>query len=229
MNILKFKFILIFSFIFFFFLVFSQEFNITSNDVVFILDLVIIAVFDIYLFLIFLSKSVFSQESNTTSNDVVSIKDSVKIAVIDMQKILNESVAYQGVVEQFENIRRKHRNKMTKLEDEIRDSENNLFKQKNIISKESYAEKVQELSKRINEIKAQKNNDVKRFEVSFEKATNKIQKALIDVLSSIASNMNLDLVMAKSQVLLVGNNIDLTDIAVKELNKVLPKVKLDLK
>ena len=191
MNILKFKFILIFSFI-------------------------------------FLSKSVFSQESNTTSNDVVSIKDSVKIAVIDMQKILNESVAYQGVVEQFENIRRKHRNKMTKLEDEIRDSENNLFKQKNIISKESYAEKVQELSKRINEIKAQKNNDIKRFEVSFEKATNKIQKALIDVLSSIASNMNLDLVMAKSQVLLVGNNIDLTDIAVKELNKVLPKVKLDL-
>ena len=179
--------------------------------------------------LIFLSKSVFSQESNTTSNDVGSIKDSVKIAVIDMQKILNESVAYQGVVEQFENIRRKHRNKMTKLEDEIRDSENNLFKQKNIISKESYAEKVQELSKRINEIKAQKNNDVKRFEVSFEKATNKIQKALIDVLSSIASNKNLDLVMAKSQVLLVGNNIDLTDIAVKELNKVLPKVKLDLK
>ena len=179
--------------------------------------------------LIFLSKSVFSQESNTTSNDVVSIKDSAKIAVIDMQKILNESVAYQGVVEQFENIRRKHRNKMTKLEDEIRDSENNLFKQKNIISKESYAEKVQELSKRINEIKAQKNNDIKRFEVSFEKATNKIQKALIDVLSSIASNKNLDLVMAKSQVLLVGNNIDLTDIAVKELNKVLPKVKLDLK
>ena len=179
--------------------------------------------------LIFLSKSVLSQESSTKSNDVVSIKDSVKIAVIDMQKILNESVAYQGVVEQFENIRRKHRNKMTKLEDEIRDSEHNLFKQKNIISKESYAEKVQELSKRINEIKAQKNNDVKRFEVSFEKATNKIQKALIDVLSSIASNMNLDLVMAKSQVLLVGNNIDLTDIAVKELNKVLPKVKLDLK
>ena len=192
MNILKFKFILIFSFI-------------------------------------FLSKSVFSQESNTTSNDVVSIKDSVKIAVIDMQKILNESVAYQGVVEQFENTRRKHRNKMTKLEVEIIDSENNLFKQKNIISKESYAEKVQELSKRINEIKAQKNNDIKRFEVSFEKATNKIQKALIDVLSSIASNMNLDLIMAKSQVLLVGNNIDLTDIAVKELNKVLPKVKLDLK
>ena len=179
--------------------------------------------------LIFISKPVFSQESNTTSKNIVTIKDSVKIAVIDMQKILNESVAYQGVVEQFENIRRKHRNKMTKLEDEIRDSENNLFKQKNIISKESYAEKVQELSKRINEIKAQKNNDIKRFEVSFEKATNKIQKALIDVLSSIASNKDLDLVMAKSQVLLVGNNIDLTDIAVKELNKVLPKVKLDLK
>ena len=179
--------------------------------------------------LIFICKSILAQESSGTTNEITSIKDSIRIAVIDMQKILNESIAYQGVVEQFENIRRKHRNKMTKLEDEIRDSENNLFKQKNIISKESYAEKVQELSKRINEIKVQKNNDIKRFEVSFEKATNKIQKALIDVLSSIASTKSLDLVMAKSQVLLVGNNIDLTDIAVKELNKVLPKVKLDLK
>ena len=39
----------------------------------------------------------------------------------------------------------------------------------------------------------------------------------------IANKNNLDLVLAKSQVILVGRDIDLTDIAVKELNKVLPK------
>ena len=177
------------------------------------------------LFLTFFCFNLNSQESNNNSIKM----DSVRIAVIDMQKILNESVAYQGVVEQFENIRRKQRNKMTKLEDEIRDTENNLFKQKNLISKEKYAEKVQALTKRINEVKDQKNKDVKRFELSFEKATSKIQAALIDVLSKIANKQKLDLVMAKSQVLLVGNSIDLTNLAVDELNEVLPNVSLDLK
>ena len=182
----------------------------------------------LYILIFLITSFSFNLHSQESIDNPIKI-DSVRIAVIDMQKILNESVAYQGVVEQFENIRRKQRNKMTKLEDEIRDSENNLFKQKNLISKEKYAEKVQELTKKINEVKDQKNKDVKRFELSFEKATSKIQAALIDVLSKIANKEKLDLVMAKSQVLLVGNSIDLTNVAVEELNKVLPNVSLNLR
>ncbi|MAY89636.1 MAG: hypothetical protein CMN00_00400 [Rickettsiales bacterium] len=152
-----------------------------------------------------------------------------RIGVIDMQKILNESIAYQGVVEQFEDIRRVHRNKMTKQEDQIRDEESKLFKQKNIISKEAYAKKGQEILKKINNLKQQKNTDVKKFEIAFEKATNRIQKALVDVLSVIANERGLNLVLAKNQVLLVGKDIDLTDNAIKQLNKVLSSVKLELK
>ena len=59
-----------------------------------------------------------------------------------------------------------------------------------------------------------------------EKSTNKIQGALVDVLSMIAGKKGLDLVLAKSQVLLVGKEIDITDQAIQELNKVLPKISL---
>ena len=68
--------------------------------------------------------------------------------------------------------------------------------------------------------------EAKKFEVLFEKSTNKIQGALVDVLSVIANDANLNLVLAKSQVILVGKDIDLTEKAVIELNKVLPKVTL---
>ena len=47
---------------------------------------------------------------------------------------------------------------------------------------------------------------------------------MVDVLSSIASKNELDLVLAKSQLLLVGKDIDLTDQAIKDLNKILPKI-----
>ena len=42
----------------------------------------------------------------------------------------------------------------------------------------------------------------------------------------IAGKRGLDLVLAKSQVLLVGKEIDITDQAIQELNKVLPKISL---
>ena len=91
------------------------------------------------------------------------------------------------------------------------------------MSKEVYATKVKELSKKVNELKSKQAVDAQKFEREFEQSTGKIQGALVDVLSMIANKNNLDLVLAKSQVILVGRDIDLTDIAVKELNKVLPK------
>ena len=150
-----------------------------------------------------------------------------KVGVVDMRKILNESTAYQGVVEQFEDIRRKQRNRMTKKEDELRDEENNLFKQKNIISKEAYSKKLKDLTNKVNLLKKETNEEIKKYEITFEKATMKIQSSLVDVLAKSQMTKQLDLVLAKDQVLLVGKDIDLTDESVEKLNEILPKLKFD--
>ena len=177
-------------------------------------------------FFCFFAINLSAQESKDSKAKSQSTSSS-NIGVVDMKKILAQSKAYQSLVDQFEDVRRKHRNKFTKQEDIIRDEESELLKQKNILSKEAYAEKVNLLGKKINELKSKQAKDAKKFEVSFEKSTNKIQGALVDVLSILANNKNLNLVLAKSQVILVGKDIDLTDEAVSELNKVLPAVKLD--
>ena len=64
----------------------------------------------------------------------------------------------------------------------------------------------------------------KNLKESLSNPQEKFKGALVDVLSMIANKNNLDLVLAKNQVILVGRDIDLTDVAVKELNKVLPKI-----
>lgn len=166
-----------------------------------------------------------AQETKETNKNTSTVNSN--IGVVDMKKILAQSKAYQSLVDQFEDVRRKHRNTFTKQEDIIRDEESELLKQKNILSKEAYAEKVKILGKKINELKSKQARDAQKFELAFEKSTNKIQGALVDVLSIIANNKKLNLVLAKSQVILVGKDIDLTDDAVSELNKVLPKISLD--
>ena len=96
-----------------------------------------------------------------------------------------------------------------------------------MLSKEVYAQKIKEFNKKINELKSKQNSEAQKFERQFEKSTNKIQGALIDVLSMIANKNKLDIVMAKNQLLLVGKDIDLTEDAIKELNKILPKITKD--
>ena len=184
--------------------------------------------FLIYFLILFLpTLNVSSQEKTNADEKKKIISEYSKVGVVDMRKILNESTAYQGVVEQFEDIRRKQRNRMTKKEDELRDEENNLFKQKNIISKEAYSKKLKDLTNKVNLLKKETNEEIKKYEITFEKATMKIQSSLVDVLAKIANDKQLDLVLAKDQVLLVGKDIDLTDESIGKLNEILPKLKFD--
>ena len=166
-----------------------------------------------------------AQEKSVEASKERSFKSGV--GVVDMKKILQDSTAYQALVDQFEEKRRKHRNKFTKIEDVIRDEESKLSKQKGVLSKEVYAQKIKDFNKKINELKSKQNTEAQKFEREFEKSTSKIQGALIDVLSMIANKNKLDVVMAKNQLLLVGKDIDLTEDAIKELNKVLPKISKD--
>ena len=89
-----------------------------------------------------------AQETKQQNNQIKSNVNS-KIGVVDMKKILAQSKAYQSLVDQFEDVRRKHRNNFTKQEDVIRDEESGLLKQKNVLSKEAYAEKVKMLGKKL--------------------------------------------------------------------------------
>ena len=112
------------------------------------------------------------------------------IGVVDMKKILSQSTAYQSIVEQFEDIRRKHRNTFTKQEDVIRDEESNLLKQKNILSKEVYADKVKQLNQKINELKSKQASDVKKFETEDSYWYITINKRQVRVRTSVLFDFN---------------------------------------
>ena len=77
-----------------------------------------------------------AQEKSSNTSKEKTFKSGV--GVVDMKKILQDSTAYQALVDQFEEKRRKHRNKFTKIEDVIRDEESKLSKQKGVLSKEDF-------------------------------------------------------------------------------------------
>ena len=113
----------------------------------------------IYFTFLFFGGFSFAQEQTNKTTDKSSFN--ALIGVVDMKKILAQSKAYQSLVDQFENVRRKQRNSFTKQEDVIRDEESELLKKKNILSKEVYAEKVKALNLKINELKSKQQTEGK--------------------------------------------------------------------
>ena len=70
----------------------------------------------IYIYnLSFFSSFAIAQEQTKKEKNPSSFNAS--IGVVDMKKILAQSKAYQSLVDQFENVRRKQRNTFTKQED----------------------------------------------------------------------------------------------------------------
>ena len=123
--------------------------------------------FILIVFAFFLMTSVNSQEKKVELKSANTLQTG--IGVVDMKKILSQSTAYQSIVEQFEDIRRKHRNTFTKQEDVIRDEESKLLKQKNVLSKEVYAEKVKSLNGKLWSIKILRLREFQKFiENSYE-------------------------------------------------------------
>ena len=82
----------------------------------------------IFLTLLFFSSFTIAQEQ--TKKEINPKTFNASIGVVDMKKILAQSKAYQSLVDQFENVRRKQRNTFTKQEDIIRDEESELLKKK---------------------------------------------------------------------------------------------------
>ena len=70
--------------------------------------------------------------------------------LIDMDKVMNESLVGKSIIVKLEKINKKNVDEFKKKEDLLREEENSLLSQKNILSKENYSKKVDELKIKVN-------------------------------------------------------------------------------
>jgi len=148
------------------------------------------------------------------------------ILVIDVQRILRESLAAKSVRSQLEARRNKLRKEFTKLEDELRTAERELVRQRTVLAPEAFQEKRQAYEKRVAAAQRMFDTSRRNLDRAFSTALKEIQTAIIRVGQVIAIEMNADLVMARSQVMFVNKNYDVTGPVLEQLNEKLPSVTL---
>jgi Skp family chaperone for outer membrane proteins len=147
------------------------------------------------------------------------------IAVVDMQRVLVESAAGRSIQSQLEVERRKIRDQITRLQDELKNGENELRRQRSVMSPEAVNEQAQGLQRKEADAQRVVQERQEAFSKGSNDATNVVADNMKDIVQQISTERHIGLIVRKEVVLSYADkNIDITDDVIQRLNTKLPSV-----
>lgn len=151
---------------------------------------------------------------------------SATIAVVDVQKIMNESKAANSIREQVKKKKSSFQAELDKKEKELQKQDQELAKQRSILSKEAFEQQYKEF--RQTAVKAQSEIRAKKLKLdqTFSKAITDVQKKVSEIVANIAKEKNVQIAIARAQVIYAGGAIDITDEVLEKLDDSLSSVSM---
>ena len=160
-----------------------------------------------FIFIIFLS---FVQFNSVTAN--------AKIVFLDMNKVMTTSVAGLSILKQLNEINKKNLKVFQEEEKLLKDKENKLISQKNILSVEDFNNKVKNLKIEINKYNKNKNKILTSFQNMKIDNTNKLLKLMNPILLKYSDENSISIILQKKDLVVGKIELDITDKVIKVID-----------
>ena len=149
------------------------------------------------------------------------------IGIIDVQRILSEAAAARSVREQVEGFRSTYLAELTSEEDRLREEEQELGRQRAILSAEALAERERAFRTRVAEVQQRAQTISRQLENSFGRAMNRVRQAMLPIFADLTRERGINIIVAKSQILFAVRSLEITDEVLLRLDAALPDVVID--
>ena len=150
--------------------------------------------------------------------------DKIAIAVVDIQSLLKDSKAAQSVESQLTPIRKNFQTEVDKEEKGLRAAEKKIMDEKPNLSEEELKEKAQGFQKKVAASQKKIQERKNKLDKAVATAIGKLRSEIVKVVAEIGDQKNLDLVLARTDVVIVAKNLDITSEVLERINKDLPTV-----
>lgn len=148
------------------------------------------------------------------------------IAVIDTQRIMRDSLPTKSIGEQINKYRTTYQADITKQENDLRAAEQELNKQRTIISAEAFADRRRAFEQRVGNLQRDVENRKRELDKSVSSAMSTVQASLNKIIQDMVEERKYTLVLPKSQTIFNSPAMEVTDDVMARLNKALPSVKV---
>ena len=149
---------------------------------------------------------------------ILSFKSNAEIVYIDINQILNVSEVGKTLNLYIKKIRDENKAIYYKIETDLISKEKELLAQQNIIEKDAFNIKLNDLSKEIQKYRSDKKSSNDNInQINIEK-TKKILNILNPIITKYVEINSISLVIPKKNIIVGKKNLDITDEIVKLLN-----------
>ncbi|WP_193370573.1 OmpH family outer membrane protein [Pelagibius marinus] len=148
------------------------------------------------------------------------------IGIIDIQAVLRESEAVHALSRKIEARREAAQAGMQDREEALRAADLDLAQRRSALSVEQYAEERGKLEDEGIALQREAQEQRRQLDQIFSRGMSQVQQVLVQISQDIARENNLDLVLAKTTVILVRSEFDFTEEALQRLNARLADVTL---
>lgn len=146
------------------------------------------------------------------------VSEDLKIVFVDMDQIISTSNAGKKIQNSIDKFAKKENEKLNKIEADLKKKEEEIIKQKNIISKEELDNKVKSFQKNLSKLRNDKLDFNRIIIEKNKKATNKMVNAINKILTQYAADNSISLVIQKKNIIIGKSTLDITPQILKEFN-----------
>ena len=141
-----------------------------------------------------------------------------RIGVVDLQRILQKSVAAEKVRVEIESRQTQYRQDIGARENALREQQQELERQRTILSPEAFTERELEFTKAVEALQREVGVRNRQLEESLAYGMQRVQVETLKIIARIADELALGLVLDKSQLLLMATDLEFSEQALEQLN-----------
>jgi Skp family chaperone for outer membrane proteins len=147
------------------------------------------------------------------------------IAVVDMQRVLVESAAGKSIQSQLDAERRKIRDQVTRIQDELKTAQNQYIRTRSVLQPDAAKEQEQALQRKQADAQRVLQERQEAFQRGEGDAVNVVGDNMRAIVQQLAAERHIGMVVNKQAVIsMADKNMDITDDVVQRLNTKLPTV-----
>ena len=141
-----------------------------------------------------------------------------KVVYANMDFIIKNSEVGKKIITYFSKKNQTLIDNIKSNEVKLKDKENNLIAQKNILDEKEYIKKVDFLKLEIKEFNENNTKQINQINLEREQVSKEFINEIRKIINVFAENNNIDLVLSSSQILIGKNNLDVTNDILKLVN-----------
>ncbi len=158
-----------------------------------------------------------------------SANEPISIAVVNIQALLNDSRAAKSIQEQVDRYRKEFQEDFLEKENDLKEREAAIAKERDSLSEEAFREKVADFQKRVVEAQSVLQERRRKLDEAVSASLGELREEILKIVAEMSEQNGYDLVLSRQNVVLVERSIDISKDVMERLNQSVKKITVTVK